>query len=202
MIATSSLVQLTRNVGLTHALCVILGAPIIDRVMWTFCFSLVFVLVGGGRPYELYFPREEDEREEIASGSRGDHHNSNNNNRTPHHHKRLHQQQSIASRTIFLAVLSWVGGIFAPLDWDVWFQLWPLPSTVLLVMGTLVLAIPGASVLLENVVFARLGRGCWAPADEDDHRIEPIQTSSSKIPPTGGAKERRRGQDRPSSLPI
>jgi cation transport ATPase len=163
------------NVALTHMLCVILGAPLIDRVVWTLLFSIVFVVIGGGRPYELYFGDEAaaDDRRDHVGGT--EHRHSSNSKKKREHHQQQKQQRT-ASRTIILAVVSWVGGILAPLDWDVWYQMWPLPSAVLLVVGTLVLAIPSVEFALQTMLFARMERGCWAPSEDEADVVSPIHT--------------------------
>jgi hypothetical protein len=160
------------NIALTHLLCVILGAPFVDRVVWTFLFSILFVVVGG-RPYELYFSHEVAAGDRPNRGEGAEYPNSSSKKVRAHQQ----QQQRTASRTIILAVVSWIGGILAPLDWDVWYQMWPLPSAVLLVVGTLVLAIPGAEFALQTMLFARMERGCWAQDEDEADLRQPIHTT-------------------------
>src|SRR4051812_47191096 len=54
------------------------------------------------------------------------------------------------TRLEVLAIAVWMGAILAPLDWDVWYQHWPLPSTAL---STLAI---GGSELIRVVIKPRV----------------------------------------------
>jgi hypothetical protein len=181
------------NIVFTHVLCILLGAPIIDRAPQTLLFSVLFVLVGG-RPMDLYFDERKCDnstkggveamvegeqsggnasavdasgahcgvvagrrpRGAQAEGAKAvtisapavDDHNTSVE-RPPtmpcgydDAGRDVGRRREGDMHTITLALCAWLGGILAPLDWDVWYQEWPVPSTVLLMLAVVALRLP------------------------------------------------------------
>ena len=141
-----------------HFICVLFGASFFYHFHWTLLFSALFVLVTDVRPLRLYKKRQqalhqlkkhrEDENEETHA-TRGvqveECHPHLSHSAEMIHDKDdgdraeddplviLHEV--MATREQVFVVLALGGSLLAPLDWAVWWQEWPIPSSVLVACG-------------------------------------------------------------------
>ena len=95
------------DTALAHMCCVLGGAPFIARAHYTLAASALFVLCG------LRAPRL------LLRGEEG--------YPTP--------PANVWNEQVVLAISIWIGSVLAPLDWGVWWQEWPLPSVVAVVVA-------------------------------------------------------------------
>ena len=116
-------------IGITHVLTVLMGAPLIADVLRTLLFSLYVVTIGflplilrlQGNLKDIYAFLFENELQLSVIGSM---------NTT---HRFL--MRNLAWGTIIGA---WAGAIPIPLDWDRWWQRWPITCLVSVTIGAVV----------------------------------------------------------------
>lgn len=120
--------RITGEIIVCYAFCVLLGAPVLSKVLPTLGFSIAFVACGG-RPVSLVKNRLQVAR--VCP------------NEAPENVSENFSDQfgwySDESQDTIVLSLSWLGCIFAPLDWNVPWQEWPIPSTVILLMARVTL---------------------------------------------------------------
>jgi phosphatidylinositol glycan class F len=110
-------------IGITYGVCILMGAPLLKDVIRTLIFSIYIVLIG-------FTP--------IVISSKGnlkeiyDFVFQNEFYLTRLNSKKFFFMRNLVWGTIFGA---WLGAIPIPLDWDRWWQQWPITCLVSSTMG-------------------------------------------------------------------
>lgn len=118
-------------IGITHVVCVLMGAPLLSDFIRTFLFSIYVVFIGftpiiinlKGNLNEIYNFLFQSELYLIMSTSR-----------------KSFLMRNLAWGTMIGA---WLGAIPIPLDWDRWWQQWPITCLVSSTIGA------GLSILIS-----------------------------------------------------
>lgn len=113
---------------LTHVITVLMGAPIIEDALRTFAFSIWIVIIGFS---PMIFSYQGNIRQIYSTFCHDDVHLPSDSSM-----KNFHQllKKNLAWCTVIGA---WCGAFPIPLDWDRWWQRWPITCFVSATIGAL-----------------------------------------------------------------
>lgn len=114
-------------IALIHVICVLFGAPWMERVCSTFAFSLCLwgMCVVAPRHYskQCFFGRKPHRKFLALTAVPWD--------KVVPSYIECFVQRNYSPIAYVVAAAALAGSLLAPLDWDVWWQYWPVPSAVL-----------------------------------------------------------------------
>jgi hypothetical protein len=118
------------DVAVTHFACVLFGASFFSTCVRTLLFSLIMVFMAGVRPTAIWNRRSGQQPIQRAAGPprRLDDPPAGGGSTS---FELCEAQMLLTRREQLLVAAAMLGSLLAPLDWNVWWQEWPLPSLLL-----------------------------------------------------------------------
>lgn len=111
MIKLKLIIEFIASIAVCHFMCIIFGAPFIESFFSTLAFSVLISLLA---LMPIFFLLPHDNAFDLILRLLIEREYKN------------HLEYKLVCVSYFTIIGSWLGALVIPLDWDVWWQQWPL----------------------------------------------------------------------------